>query len=754
MANVYKQGIGRLAYKLQAGGTIPRDTLSSILDEQLANKFVGAEPDVVVERTPKTGDVDALFRKYVPPHLRDAFGRAPATAEGILSVIGPAADVQDMKNYSAATMDSLRAGDYSGSLANALMTGAALGMTALPGSVGGIDRAVKKLGVDDLPITPAEGRLAVGAGESLLNNPTGKGSGVVLGSNVGKPSQRVGDSLRESQRIEEALTDIDVPEITIAKPAKVDVDPRIKTTGKYRGAPANVDSPQKLGAMRSSLRQSLERGVIGKDWYQKSSDAARLLTAGRPGYRRLYTGSTALTSQGATVGANQMWGVKGYNQAITDAPINTGRFPQAVEKQLGRLRSGESIELGPKVGPFYEALNVSPGVAASRPTNDIWMARAFDYRTQDGGIWDDALGEAQHRFIDKEMENLTQWANKNKVGGYNDWTPEQVQASIWVDTKARAEKTSVEEAARDFSDNLPKLTARINVESEPALGLDHLSGVVDDENLSSLLAALQRAVLRNEEGQDVIALQTGALTRPSADGSGYYKDRSAPAEAIQILTGTKKGSSVMDPASMELATGIAATRGLLGAQESVGINFVKAGGSVIKRNAGIVDLKGPPTSAQMIEVGRKLDEAFDGNVIPVHTGEGLNYLAFWGDEGFEGSLRDWGSKNNVDLSGADDVVEKRLATAWQKQLTKISEDTLGKKPTYGIKTSKLVGSFEGYKPSAYLEEIERLNPRTRAALDSQPIRLAAQELEDIDKRLIEEDEARDIGPPLMYNEPL
>jgi hypothetical protein len=62
MANVYKQGIGRLAYKLQAGGTIPRDTLPSILDEQLANKFVGAEPDVVVERTPKTGDVDALIR--------------------------------------------------------------------------------------------------------------------------------------------------------------------------------------------------------------------------------------------------------------------------------------------------------------------------------------------------------------------------------------------------------------------------------------------------------------------------------------------------------------------------------------------------------------------------------------------------------------------------------------------------------------------------------------------------------------------
>ena len=157
MASVYKHGIGRLAYKLQDGGTIPGDTLPSILQKQMADKFAGDSP--VVERTPKTNDVDALIREYVPPHLREAFGRAPATAEGIASVIGPAADVQDMKNYGAATMDSLRAGDYSGSLANALMTGAAFGMTALPGSVGGIDRAVKKLGVDDLPITPAKENL-------------------------------------------------------------------------------------------------------------------------------------------------------------------------------------------------------------------------------------------------------------------------------------------------------------------------------------------------------------------------------------------------------------------------------------------------------------------------------------------------------------------------------------------------------------------------------------------------------------------
>ena len=335
------------------------------------------------------------------------------------------------------------------------------------------------------------------------------------------------------------------------------------------------------------------------------------------------------------------------------------------------------------------------------------------------------------------MENLTQWANQNKVGGYDDWTPEQVQASIWVDTKARAENTSVEEAARDFSDGLSNVTANINVESAPAAGLDHLSGVVDDVKLGKLLESRQGAALQDEQGRSLTALQSGALTRETIDGPGYWKGRTDPAEAIRILVGTETGSSVMDPSSMEVVRGVAATEGLLRANEGVGLNFVKAGGSVAERNAGILDLGGPPTSEQMLEVGRKLDEVFDGNVIPTHTGEGLNYLAFWGDEGYEGSLKAWGSKNNIDLSGAADEVEKRLATEWQKRLTKISKDTFGQKPTYGIKTSELVGSFDGYKPSAYLEEIERLNPQTRAALDSEPIRLAARELENIDIELVQ-----------------
>ena len=177
---VYQQGIGKVAYKLQAGGTIPGDTLSSILDEQMANKFFGDSP--VVERTPKTGDVDALLRRYVPPHLRESLGRIPEAALAVSDFVGVPADIKDMKHYSGATMDSLRDRNYSDALANTLMTGAALGMTALPGSVGWIDKTVKKLGVGDTVthdkfgsgkiLSTTENNLTVdfpGKGETLLN---------------------------------------------------------------------------------------------------------------------------------------------------------------------------------------------------------------------------------------------------------------------------------------------------------------------------------------------------------------------------------------------------------------------------------------------------------------------------------------------------------------------------------------------------------------------------------------------------------
>lgn len=545
--------------------------------------------------------------------------------------------------------------------------------------------------------------------------------GPLLGATLGT----VLKTPRNIQKTLSPLQDIRTGAVNITTPRVLDSAARVGTTGKYRGAPAGVDSPQKLGALRQNLRQSVTDGAAGKDWYQRSSESASFLTGRRPGYKNLYTANLAATSQGASVASNQGFAVKGYNQAITGQDIDTGRFPASVRKVIQPLLSGEDVTLGPKIGPFYQATNVVPGEAATRPTNDIWMARAFDYRTPDGEPWDAGLSEAQHRFMDSEIANTVQWANKNKVGGYDDWTPESVQASIWVAEKSKAEGIPVSEAAQDFADNLNRLTANINVEAEPARGLEHLSGTVTDPRISEALAAEQRAILSNPEGQDILALSTGALNRETVPGYGYYKGASAPADVIRVLAGTETGAQTIDPASRQLVEGIAAAQGLLRGQESVGYNYVREGGKLVERNAGIVDLGSPPTQRQMIDIGSKLDSEFGGAIIPVNTGNGINYLVV-------DDLSKWASANNINLDDPSDV-----AKAWQKKLSDISNEVIGAKPKWGINSGDLVGSFDAYKPSAYLPYVENMNETPRGLLDTQ-VRAMADDLEKLDQALIKE----------------
>ena len=353
------------------------------------------------------------------------------------------------------------------------------------------------------------------------------------------------------------------------------------------------------------------------------------------------------------------------------------------------------------------------------------MARAFNYRTPDGKPWEAGLSEAQHRFMDSEIENAVQWANENKVGGYDDWTPEKVQAAIWVSEKSKAENIPVSEAAQDFADNLNRLTANINVEAEPARGLMHLTGTATDPELAQALSEGQRRILSNSADQDIVALSTGALTRETVPGYGYYKGESAPADVLRVLAGTETGTQTIDPASRQLVEGIAATQGLLRAQESVGYNFVREGGKLTERNAGIVDLGNPPTQKQMLDIGSRLDSEFGGAVIPTNTGNGVNYLVV-------DDLSGWASANNINANNPAD-----LAKAWQKRLSEISNETLGVKPKWGINSGDLVGSFEAYKPSAYLPYIENMNETPRGLLDTR-VRTDAANLEKFDEALMKD----------------
>jgi hypothetical protein len=547
------------------------------------------------------------------------------------------------------------------------------------------------------------------------------GGGAMLGMipGVGDAAQqgikKAAEMVSGYRKTDPLLTDIPTVDVNISTPAEAKGADRFISTGQYKGAPSGIDSPKKLESLRSNLYDLLQEGALGRNWYDQSSESGRFLTGDRPGYAQQYAIANAATSQGASVPSNQGFGVKAYNQIISGNTVDSGRFPSAVRGIAEQIPEGE-VSLGPKIGPFYEANMLQPGGQAKRPTNDIWMARAFDYRKPDGSLWAEGLTDPQHRFMDTEINKMVEKANAEKLGGFSNWTPEKVQAAIWVAKKASDEKIPLTDAAYDFSHNLDKLTANINVESEPALGLMHLSELRQIPEAMSTLQEAQRKALSDESGRDLLSLSTGALTRPTDTGYGYYKNFSAPTDVIRVLAGTETGEKFLDPASRGLLEGVASAHGLLRGQESVGYNYLRKDVDATARNAAAVNIGRQFSPEEMLGIGAKLDDVFGGIAFAVNTPNGINILTSGQDD-----LIDWAKSQNIDIddwikyknSNIEDLpknVQKkkdRFNKAWQGKVNSIVKDAAGVKPEFGLNSGDLVGSFEQYTPSAYLEAIEK-----------------------------------------------
>lgn len=456
------------------------------------------------------------------------------------------------------------------------------------------------------------------------------------------------------------------------------VDPNVKdrigTTGQYRGAPAGIDKPQKLGKMRGELWRLLEEGGEGRDWYQQSAEMTNQLTGGRPNYKHLAAGANAITSRGAAVPANRVFGARGYNQAITGRPVDAGRFPTAQGEAIEQLASGDTYFGGPKETPFYEGLTIDERAQGIRPTNDLWMARAFGFKRPDGSEWGEGLGKAQHRFMDKELNHIVQKANEAELGGFTDWSPERVQAAIWVAKKAEMEGTTVAKAAEDFSHGMQDLTGNVRYEVYPSKSLEHMQGFGNTD----AYAEIAEQLTNDSAGRNIISLETGALTMPSDRGYGIYEGATSPSMSARPIMAPSTGSSAIDPASMDLAKGIGAGHGLALGQDTVGVTSFRPAKSAAERNIARVPGDGSKEGLQALEA--QLLEEFGGDAFPLHTPDGYE-VAYMGDDG--------------------------------KAFTKGMKKIAGKDVELGRNSGGLVGNTNwddpGYKPSEWMREIDEAN---------------------------------------------
>ena len=363
---------------------------------------------------------------------------------------------------------------------------------------------------------------------------------------------------------------------------------RIGTTGQYVGAPEGVTSPQALGALRRKILGLTQEGEAGRFWYEQSGQALLDVTNGDKRDADLLAQAIAVTSPGTPVSTNMVYAVQAYYQHKAGKPINTGRFPQSMNKKLEDIFAGNDWD-GRKTNSFYaNIIGFIDPTKEQAVTTDLWMVRAFGYKTE-------SPSPRQYDFVEQEVE---------RIAGELGWEPRQVQAAIWVAKKSQDEGTSPEIAKYDYSDALKENLGQISWESKPGGTTNHMPEVQDAtyEQLQEYHVAISKAFL-DRDGNDIIAKELGLLTPGNFEAPGYFEEAVSPGTQTEAVLAKKYKAqkeeiTALDPASQDLAEAYSAVVGILLKQDGIGYHK-----PFFQKNIAKKDLNGIE-----IDIGRPLSE--------------------------------------------------------------------------------------------------------------------------------------------------
>ena len=489
---------------------------------------------------------------------------------------------------------------------------------------------------------------------SAIGN-TGLGIGATL-LGVGKVPTPVKTAAKSA-----AKNVVEMAERAVASPKAVDVASRFKAgdkAGIYRGSEAfGGITPQKLGSMRSEYLNKMEQGVGGRNWYDESSADINRWVGGNPTQADQLANILAITSAETPVASNLMYANKAWNQYLTGAPLNTGKRPERMGKDiLNIMKNPEASASGLKRSPFSAGLSVDwrGKEFASRPTHDIHDVRAWgiiDPKT--GGDWKKGVGEAGHRFLDEQSDYVTQEALKRNLGGVSDWNPYRAQAAAWIAQKAQKEGKPIAETAKHYGSYSPNYQGLLTREWIPANTSNHLPELLnaDDKTKQIYSQAMENQIL-DKNSIDNLARSIGALSDRTIPNIGYYEGEFNPAFISRIGVGKSTGSQSIDPASENVMKAAASAHGILGVQKQSAWNYL--GGEVPMNQAGGIKLLGKnPSPEKFKEFTKKLQEI--GGDIPMYDPEGGLRLLNFVDED---ALRKQGLN---DAQVAEEVAKQKSA---------------------------------------------------------------------------------------------
>jgi hypothetical protein len=383
-----------------------------------------------------------------------------------------------------------------------------------------------------------------------------------------------------------------------------------RTLGKNNqivGAPPGMNTVKKLRNLETKLTSLAREGEIGRFWYEDSSKTILEAVGGDVDEADKLIQAIAITSPQTPVNSNFGFALQAYNQFKAGEPIRTGMFPTAMSKRLEKVFSGEDWG-GRKTNDFYNNLMIHIDPDRVGPvTGDIWMLRAFGFTNPN-----EMPSEKQYEFITKVTQQIAK-----DLG----WEPHQVQASIWVNYKARSENKQVRALAEkistkkgymkyengqrvilnpqkhmetwlrqadkykpteaefakagfNYADALKGNLGQISWESIPGRTSNHFPEMFNApyEQQTEYHVAISKAFL-DDDGNDILAKELGLLSPGDFEAPGYFEGKVSPGTQTEVVVpkmykGPKYGE--IEPAAVELINAYSIARGILMKQDGVG----------------------------------------------------------------------------------------------------------------------------------------------------------------------------------------
>jgi hypothetical protein len=212
---------------------------------------------------------------------------------------------------------------------------------------------------------------------------------------------------------------------------------RVARSGQFVGAPAGINTGQKLAGLHRKLINLAESAVqavpTARFWYERSGRAILELTGGNVDQAEKFALLLASLSRANPVENNFSAALRIWNQHSAGGKISAGRFPaKDFAEHLG-IMTGQGDFTGLKRTAFFANLMraIDPSrVPKGLVTVDLHIMRAFGYKTAGKMHVGKSVADTQNEFVQKQIQDIAR-----ELG----WEPQQLQAAIWVAQKSKTD---------------------------------------------------------------------------------------------------------------------------------------------------------------------------------------------------------------------------------------------------------------------------------------------------------------------------